>query len=1151
MSEVDSIQKVVLEITKAYKPLAEKASLSTNGNGIVAFVKEIIGWDLRNHYSDAVITEFTANVKQTYESLEAFVEDPTQIRNLISDLESFVSLVRNLGTAPSTSVPPELQNEFDSISEKILNYLIVSYIQRTYPLIHNVLVFIGIINVERKESIGPLAEYVSWEIKWDHISKLFTNPLEIFENIYHWNDPNFNPYKLFLNIRNLLWFLDIPAGFQKDDPEQLKSVITNLEDNPILRIPFFTSNDENGFYQAGLSLLPTKTNDGVNFEGIALTPFGSAKASHKVDIGNGWSFKLDASADQNVNYGIILSPPSEIRVDSPDMPGTSPKVRLNLELSKEGQGNKIILAGQADKSRLAASSFGIHLGMISDLSDSSEYFIEAFLNDGELIIKPEEDGFLQKILPEGGLQGFFDIVIGWSNTEGLYFKGSGLLEISIPINTELGPILFQTVHVGISFDDSGRIVLRLTADLGAKLGILDASVQKIGFDVKIKMSDSPSFSLDFVPPTGAGLTIDVAGLKGGGFLSFDNENKRYAGILDLDFKKIALTAIGLITTRMPDGSKGFSMLILITVQFDPPISLPYNFKLSGVGGLLGIKRSMNTDFLQDGLRKGTLDSIMFPEDPIVNAPRIISDMRNAFPPTEGRYVFGPLMKIDWGSPALMTGELGLFFEIPSPYRIVLLGQISAKLPPPKNENETKSLIDIRLDVLGILDFEKKSLSFDAAIDGSITIYKVRGDSALRLCWGDSPNFALSIGGLHPRYTPPPKFPTLRRLEIFLKKGSVRISFKMYMGVTSNSIQFGAHLDVRAGGGKFKLEGYMYFDALFIFSPFSFDICFGAGIAIKVGSRKVLSVSLDLCLSGPKPWRAKGKVKFKIFFVKITIRVDKSWGSGTAPELPLVDPWPPLLEAFKDAGNYAGILPSEEEVIASMRKLEHEPDSILVHPMGSLQFRQRVLPLNFTLERFGNAKPEGGPTEFKISSLQVGSTTIDESDLVAVKEYFARGQFQKLSNHDKLSKPSFEKLGRAGFLLPYTQSEFESSQLYNLEYETEVIDENKVAIKTALRSKLVWRLGRGLLKNSATMKSNLFFAGNGKYLTHYAGPTVRTNDERFVVVSRDDMTIKDEITSIQNGGITHAEADTQLNNYLRTNPLARNEFQVVPIQEAIA
>ena len=57
---------------------------------------------------------------------------------------------------------------------------------------------------------------------------------------------------------------------------------------------------------------------------------------------------------------------------------------------------------------------------------------------------------------------------------------------------------------------------------------------------------------------------------------------------------IQVKAIAVITTRLPDGSSGFSMLIIITAQFDVGIQLGLGFTLNGIGGLIGINRAMET-----------------------------------------------------------------------------------------------------------------------------------------------------------------------------------------------------------------------------------------------------------------------------------------------------------------------------------------------------------------------------------------------------------------------------------------------------------------------------------------------------------------------------------------------------------------------------
>ena len=63
---------------------------------------------------------------------------------------------------------------------------------------------------------------------------------------------------------------------------------------------------------------------------------------------------------------------------------------------------------------------------------------------------------------------------------------------------------------------------------------------------------------------------------------------------------------------MPDGSKGFSLVILIATEDFPPIQLGFGFSLTGIGGLLGVNRTAMADVLRAGIKTGTVGSILFP-----------------------------------------------------------------------------------------------------------------------------------------------------------------------------------------------------------------------------------------------------------------------------------------------------------------------------------------------------------------------------------------------------------------------------------------------------------------------------------------------------------------------------------------------------------
>ena len=111
-----------------------------------------------------------------------------------------------------------------------------------------------------------------------------------------------------------------------------------------------------------------------------------------------------------------------------------------------------------------------------------------------------------------------------------------------------------------------------------------------------------------------GLSIDAGGFKGGGFLMVDATKGEYAGGLELDFLGlVTVKAVGLLNTKFPDGHRGFSLVIIISAEF-PPIQLGFGFTLVGVGGLIGLSRTVDTDAMRESMHQGSLDSVLFPRD---------------------------------------------------------------------------------------------------------------------------------------------------------------------------------------------------------------------------------------------------------------------------------------------------------------------------------------------------------------------------------------------------------------------------------------------------------------------------------------------------------------------------------------------------------
>ncbi|MGH2708417.1 MAG: DUF6603 domain-containing protein, partial [Actinomycetota bacterium] len=476
----------------------------------------------------------------------------------------------------------------------------------------------------------------------------------------------------------------------------------------------------------------------------------------------------------------------------------------------------------------------------------------------------------------------------------------------------------------------------------------------------------------FKPPTGVGFAIDTPAVTGGGFLFFDRENEEYAGVLQLAIaEKFDLTAIGLITTRLPDGVEGFSILAIASVEFSPGIQLIWGFTLDGVGLLVGVNRSVMLDVLRSGVRNGTLDGILFPDDPVRNAPKIISDLRSVFPPTLDRHVFGFLLFISWaGLKSSFSLKLGVVLEVPAPVKLVILGQLEITLPSQK-----LGIVLIRCDIVGIWDQAAESISVDAALrDSKVGEFPLTGEMAVRGSWGREKIFIIAAGGVHPGFNPPPALPTLKRLQIALGTGdNPRLRLQGYLAITSNTFQVGARAELHARASGFTLEGWAGIDALFQFDPFKVVVDFSAGVEIKRGSRVLFSLTLKATLEAFTPIRIDGKVKFKIFFVSFSIPVHLSLGAAQQAILAAIDVLGELMAALEDSNNWAGELPGRRDMLVTLRDTPAS-DELMVHPLSLLSVRQQVVPLGIEIQVYRNTRPSG-VRRFEITTVEVNGTEV--------------------------------------------------------------------------------------------------------------------------------------------------------------------------------
>jgi hypothetical protein len=434
-------------------------------------------------------------------------------------------------------------------------------------------------------------------------------------------------------------------------------------------------------------------------------------------------------------------------------------------------------------------------------------------------------------------------------------------------------------------------------------------------------------------------------------------------------------------------------------------------------------------------------------------------------------------------------------------------------------------------------------SIDASLhDSRIVDFTLTGDMAFRLNWGSNPNFVFSVGGFNPHYTPPPSFPTLQRLTLALNEGPMRLTLQSYLAVTSSTFQIGAHLELYMGAGSFYVDGWLGFDALIIFSPFSFEVDFTAGLALKSGNSTIMGITVDGTLTGPTPWHAEGDAHVSILFFSISVHVSLTIGDAQSNPLPQVNAWTPLQAAIASPANWSGALPAGAPSVATFAPPEGSAAPVLVDPAGTLTLREKVLPLNQAITKFGNAAPQG-QSEFDLGTLTLG--TLTNVPYATITDEFAPGQFADLSDSDKLSLPSFEPMV-AGFTVSDGAVAFGKQYDVDIEYDTIILD-----------TPLVSRIGirYGILQTTVLALANASAAAQGMLFTTgvrpstpgpVAAPLVSLGAEQYVIAGVMDLVQRDIVTAT-----TKTAAFIALARYLEANPDERDKLQVVPLHELAA
>lgn len=1131
----NSIQQIIItEISYFFAPL-----IRTQGDPIRVF-EYLKGQGLN------LEALFSSNSSDFLEAVQLIIDSCTLLEELKNDppksLSEFTASIKEIekiirGISQLQKLVPASIDPDGKIAVELVNRLFTNYIKNRSETSYSFLRFLNIISFLKEQSTlvennsiiinnslipvfdsKKLISYLSEPIQTFE-EEFLSNGLATLEEVSKFSEKIYPGLMFFLNS----------LGFRVHYGSHSQFKEFSAEENEILRglmtISLPVHDESSGVSaQAGLTMgfIP-ETNAGSGFFAV---PFGNIGFSK--DFEN-WTLTSKINAEVK---GF------EIRKDGVKFYGSGiNSVKFDAAINRKEEA--AFLFGSPDGTRLEINKFGFAAGLYLE-ADEREIFIKTIFEDCKLVISPSEgDGFLQSILASNPIEASFGITVGLNNLNGLYFEGGSVLEVHIPLHLKIGP--FEVTNLIASIKPEGNVIpLELTATIKANLGPLVVVVENIGLKITCSLPEDGTGNLGPVnltfgikPPNGVGLSIDTGVIIGGGYLYIDTEKGSYAGALQLSINNfLSLTAIGLIETKMPDGSDGFSLLIIVTAEFSPAFQLGYGFTLNGVGGLLGLNREVLLDPLRDGVRTGAINGIMFPTDVIANAPAIISDMQAIFPVKEGYFLIGPMAKIGWGTPTLISLSLGVIIQLPDP-KIAILGVLKIVLP-----TEEAAVLKLQVNFLGTIDPSNQLITFDASLFDSniLKVLTLTGDMAVRLRWGDKPDFILSAGGFHPEYEPTMSMPALQRIGIkILDLEQARIQVLTYFALTSNTVQFGARADCYFGLDGFSVYGYMGFDALMQFSPFCFEALAASGFTLDTALGDA-SIRINARLKGPTPWYVKATGSIEVFGFEFEAEYEKEWGKSQKEELPEIALKPLLLEEFKKKEVWSAALPEGTNQLISVSNPEIQDataEPFIIYPNGNLIISQKLVPFKMKLEKLGN-QMISDIHEVQISALNISGAGSELSD---ISDTFAIGQYLELSDQEKISKPSFESM-KCGVKATWNSgtSSFKigSTVRRSQEYEQIWIDKEK---KKGLASFKTQKFTE-LLRGSAASKSKL----SQKYRSALGKSVIKTaaKDLVFEVVNVNDHKLIDTTASFN----SFVEASQYLNNISSGNEALRSGLTVI-------
>ena len=652
----------------------------------------------------------------------------TQCGRVAAAFPELVTALRAEGPTLAGITQAQIDDLVADLPTKVGDLLLADLLQLSKP-VGAVLEIFGVL--ERTFVPGDPADdsrppYEATSVHLDRLVPAITDPVNHLNTLYGWGTPAFDAARLLAVLESALAALGFPVLL----------VPGTATDPPSLQ--FFAFDLGPTTDGQGLALRVVLPGDGVGSVDVPLSP-----PTWTAQVALTGKLPADTGGDIRPPFDITLRPPSAIEAG------------LTVGVKAEPP-EPFLLFGAAGGTRLEFASAQLDAGVVATYDTgtgtaTASPTLDGEIRGGKLVVDASGgDGFLSTLLSGVHIETEFGVGFSFAPETGLRFHGSGALEIQIPVHVEIGPVDVEAIYLRATLDGA-TVPIELSAGFGAHLGPLQASVDRMGLLATLSFPAGGGN----LGPADLALRLQAAhrgrprGQRRRGHRRGVPEHRpRRGGVRRR--ARAGVRGVPVAQGHRPHHHEDAGRLDRLLAARRHHRGVPW--RAAARVRLHPARRRRHPRAEpgdapgrdHGGCADGAIESVMFPHDVVANAPRIISDLKSFFPPEQGRFVIGPMAKVGWGTPPLISVSLGVIIEIPG--NIAILGVIKVALP-----TEDEAILLLQVNFAGAIEFDKKRLYFFASLyDSRVLTITIAGEMGLLVAFGDQPDFVAERRGLPPR-----------------------------------------------------------------------------------------------------------------------------------------------------------------------------------------------------------------------------------------------------------------------------------------------------------------------------------------------------------------------------------------------------------------